>query len=182
MYISQGFRFCCGCRKGPSPEALLVSLPKPQTSSSCLLIELNHKKRPQIDFTNLNKNPFFQQTFNCLRSTIRTRLPFFSPREETHALWRTHCVLYQRLSLYAMIYIDENDDLSDIDDTFAIPPSRQFTLLLSAAPEQHAIPMTWYVWVIPQKASPSISNAIKQSQTIKDNIPIISMEIRNGTP
>lgn len=42
--------------------------------------------------------------------------------------------------------------------------------------------MTWYVWVIPQTASPSISNAIKQSQTIKDNKPIISMEIRNGMP
>lgn len=41
-----------------------------------------------------------------------------------------------------MIYIDENDDLSDIDDTFTILPSRQFTLLLSAAQEQHAIPMT----------------------------------------
>lgn len=39
-----------------------------------------------------------------------------------------------------------------------------------------------YVWVIPQMASPSISNAIKQSQTIKDNIPIISMEIWNGMP
>lgn len=42
--------------------------------------------------------------------------------------------------------------------------------------------MTWYVWLIPPTASASISHAIKQSQTIKDDIPIISMEMRNWMP
>lgn len=49
----------------PWPQARLCGFTSKtsKTSSSCLLIELNHKKRPQIDFTNLNWKFFFQQAF-----------------------------------------------------------------------------------------------------------------------
>lgn len=180
------FSICCKLIKGPCPGFRLVcvvSLTKPQTSSSCLLIEWNHKKRPQIDFTNLNFLFKFVKSSRLLPfplSYLHLSAFLFSPQADTSPLTDSLCALPEgelgRYDLHWCKWWPErywrcipNPSISHIH--IAFDSTR-------AACDR----MTWYVWVIPQTASPSISNAIKQSQTIKDNIPIISMEIRNGMP
>lgn len=126
------FLFCGKLVKGPCPGLRLVSvvsLPKPQTSSSRLLTELNHKGCPYIDFTNLEKVALLSADLYCFLSATYLPLPYLL----------AHPCLSQRKS------------------------------------------RMWSGGMIClSKSKPSISNAIKQSQTIRDNIPIISMEIRNG--
>lgn len=159
----------CGFTSKTSNQQLLsANWTKPQELSSNGLYELEKEVLLSADFY------CFPSAFCACRPCL------LSPHVDTHPLTDSLCGFLEgdlgRYDLHWCKWRPEgywwyihNPPISPIH--FAFVSTRAACDL-----------MTWYVWVIPQKASPSISNAIKQSQTIKDNIPIISMEIRNGMP